>query len=302
MTGLTPGRRSFVFKDRSDRGRLEFQARMGTVESRTVSSGVRTLLVVIPLVVAALARAGDLYDRDSGREVALFGAGAAIGVGALWVAAELEPLDGAELDSLDAADLPAFDRVATRLWSPAAATASDVTVLTSVAAPLLLLTGTGDGMDAGDLGVMYVQTLLLEHATIGLLKGLVRRPRPLAYNTDPRIPPELRRSRHAVRSFPSGHTSTAFAAAVFVGEVYARLHPDDASRHWVRAGGLALAATTGWLRIRAGRHFPSDVLAGAIIGSLAGWAVPRLHEVEAAGAAGREAPTRGPGLVFGFAF
>lgn len=262
----------------------------------------RSLLVLVAL--STLLRtggvgAGELYDRDSARESALLAAGAAVGGGALWVNAGLQPLSSDELEELDREGLPRFDRFATRRWSPTAATMSDVLLYGSAAAPLLLFTETGRGMDDGDLGLMYAETLLLQNGLTALVKGLVRRPRPFAYNGDPSIPEELRRSQHTVRSFPSGHTSTAFAAAVFAGEVYARLHPDDPSRHWVRGGGLVAAAATAWLRVAAGRHFPSDVVAGAALGALVGWAVPRMHEVEPDGSG---ASGGGPMLVFGLSF
>jgi membrane-associated phospholipid phosphatase len=86
---------------------------------------------------------------------------------------------------------------------------------------------------------------------------------------------------------------------MFTGEVYARLNPDDPGRHWVRGGSLALAAVTGWLRVRAGRHYPTDVLAGAALGSLIGWLVPRLHEVDHPGGGADKAA---PGLTFAFRF
>ena len=40
---------------------------------------------------------------------------------------------------------------------------------------------------------------------------------------------------------------------------------------------LALAGATANLRTRAGRHFYSDVIVGAIVGAGVGFAVPRLH-------------------------
>jgi membrane-associated phospholipid phosphatase len=203
-----------------------------------------------------------------------------VGAAALGLNARLRPLDAAELAALDADGLFGPDRGATGRWSPGAATASDHLRLALAAAPLLLLAD-DDGSGSGEtLALMYAETLLLEQAVTGAIKGLARRPRPFTYNPDPRIPDELRRSRHAVRSFPSGHASTAFAAAVFAGEIYARRHPDDPGRHWVRGGGLAAAAGVAWLRVRAGRHFPTDVLAGAVVGAVVGWGVPRLHEVD----------------------
>ena len=47
----------------------------------------------------------------------------------------------------------------------------------------------------------------------------------------------------ARRSFPSGHTANAFAAAVFLGTVHDRLYPDSGAGAWVWAGGLATACS-----------------------------------------------------------
>lgn len=59
------------------------------------------------------------------------------------------------------------------------------------------------------------------------------------------------------RSFPSGHAQTAFAAAVYL----SLLFPRGAALF------LALAALVGLSRVALGVHYPSDVLAGAALGS-----------------------------------
>jgi membrane-associated phospholipid phosphatase len=259
----------------------------------------RVLFVAVLLSLATPSRGGDRYDLIGEREAAIYGVGIAGGFGALMVQRGQSSLLPDQLASLDPAQVNGFDRFATGLWSPAAATASDVLLVGTAAAPLLLLAETGAGMSSGDLLVMYSQTQLLQAATVAALKGAFGRIRPYAYNDDPRIAAQLAGERGAVRSFPSGHTATTFAAAVFMGEIHARLNPHDAARHWVRGGTLALAAVTGWLRIQAGRHFPTDVLAGAAIGALIGWAVPRLHEVEDDPAGGAKAA---PIVAIGFGF
>jgi membrane-associated phospholipid phosphatase len=62
-------------------------------------------------------------------------------------------------------------------------------------------------------------------------------------------------------SFPSGHTATAFAAAVVV------------QGTWPRCGALVytLAALTGLSRIYVGVHYPGDVAFGAACGLVVGW-------------------------------
>ena len=60
-------------------------------------------------------------------------------------------------------------------------------------------------------------------------------------------------------SFPSGHTSAAFATATSLSLAYPKWYVIVPSYAW--------AGTVGFSRMFLGAHFPSDVLAGAIIGS-----------------------------------
>jgi membrane-associated phospholipid phosphatase len=60
-------------------------------------------------------------------------------------------------------------------------------------------------------------------------------------------------------SFPSGHTSSAFATATSVSLSY--------PKWYVIAPSYAWAGTVGYSRMHLGVHYPSDVLAGALIGS-----------------------------------
>ena len=61
-------------------------------------------------------------------------------------------------------------------------------------------------------------------------------------------------------SFPSGHTITAFAVAVSLGAFYPNAY----------AGLLFCAASVAASRVLLGMHFLTDVIAGAIIGSVLG--------------------------------
>ncbi len=77
-------------------------------------------------------------------------------------------------------------------------------------------------------------------------------------------------------SFPSGHTLTAFAAAVAIAAVLAGQRRAQTGRLWGASEAfysltlLALAALAGLSRVAVGAHWPVDVLAGAGCGALAG--------------------------------
>ncbi len=75
-------------------------------------------------------------------------------------------------------------------------------------------------------------------------------------------------------SFFSGHTSFAFSLAVASGTVASMRGYRGAPVVW--GVGLGAAALTGWLRVAADRHYASDVLTGALVGSAVGFAVPYL--------------------------
>lgn len=66
-------------------------------------------------------------------------------------------------------------------------------------------------------------------------------------------------------SFPSGHTTEAFAlASVIAGEYDSR---------WVDAAAYGSAALVGYARVLHDAHYVSDVMAGALVGTLVGRAV-----------------------------
>jgi membrane-associated phospholipid phosphatase len=95
--------------------------------------------------------------------------------------------------------------------------------------------------------------------TFGMKKA-VNRPRPFVTYND-----ITQRDMHVgPYSFPSGHTSTAFALATSVSLAY--------PKWYIIAPSFIWAATVGYSRMRLGVHYPSDVLAGAIIGTICGFA------------------------------
>lgn len=102
------------------------------------------------------------------------------------------------------------------------------------------------------------------------IKPLVSRARPwLVIEGFVNLVPE-----HDPNSFPSGHTNAAFAFAVALCAV--------PFQKWVKAAALCAAALMGLSRLYVGVHFPSDVLAGAVIGTLCGlagaWIVKKAWE------------------------
>lgn len=102
------------------------------------------------------------------------------------------------------------------------------------------------------------------------IKPLVSRPRPwLVMENFVNLVPE-----HDPNSFPSGHTNAAFAFALAVCR--------SAPKRWMKITAIGMAVVMGLSRLYVGVHFPSDVLAGAVVGSLCGllgaWVVRKAWE------------------------
>ena len=88
-------------------------------------------------------------------------------------------------------------------------------------------------------------------------------------------------------SFPSGHTSSSFAAAWAIFQ----MDRDGNKRTILGLTALFLAIWIAWSRLYVAVHFPTDVLAGVVIGIFSTWAAGKL--IEAALYKWNERKTRG---------
>jgi membrane-associated phospholipid phosphatase len=120
-----------------------------------------------------------------------------------------------------------------------------------------------------DLGWHGTEAVLMGEMTGYVLKGMVGRGRPFATNQDPDdFKPFHGFGSGDWRSFPSGHSTTAFAAAAAV--------TDETTLWWPKStwiigplmyGGATMVALS---RMYHNRHWASDVAVGALIGTFSG--------------------------------
>lgn len=169
--------------------------------------------------------------------------------------------------------LGSLDALSHQDFSASAAAVSDTTLAVALATPLALELGRGD-TDTDRRLLAYSGGVAASGLVAAAMKALWSRPRPYNFNPEPAVRAYARRAGKDARvSFPSGHTALSFAAAASGGWIYASGSDVTARRAGVWFGGAAVAGATAVLRLRAGRHYPSDVLVGALIG-IAGVAVP----------------------------
>lgn len=125
------------------------------------------------------------------------------------------------------------------------------------------------------IGVMYAESVFLSYGLKELAKNLVNCPRPYMYFDG--APEKDIEEGDWNKSFFSGHTTLSFTGATFASYVFSKYFPDSKWKLPVIVGSYGLATTTAILRMKSGNHFLTDVLVGAVVGSLSGFLVPYLH-------------------------
>lgn len=126
----------------------------------------------------------------------------------------------------------------------------------SIASPILVF---GTGLIEKDKtiqqkGLVMGASFLTSAIITTTLKKTINRTRP--FDTYPDI---IKLSDGGSASFPSGHTSEAFATATSLSLAF--------PKWYVIAPSYTYATLVGYSRMHLGVHYPSDVLAGAIVGA-----------------------------------
>jgi membrane-associated phospholipid phosphatase len=165
--------------------------------------------------------------------------------------------------------------------------ASDVGISLMVSWPLVAdsLTGAwwyrGSRDAAQQMALIDLEAFAISGAIQGVTNSLVSRERP--YGSDcgsaqlPADATDCTGSSH-YRSFFSGHATIGFTGAALI--CMHHFENDLIGSPWDAlscAGGYAVAATTATFRVVGDVHYASDVLTGALVGTLVGYGVPLLH-------------------------
>lgn len=138
-----------------------------------------------------------------------------------------------------------------------------------------------DGWDAFLVdAVLYAETVSLTETLTDITKIAVRRPRPIDYVNCPAGTTSVACTENTdlQLSFVSGHASTVGAIGATATYLAFQRSGRKAARPWITLGtSVALTTFVSIERVRAGEHFPTDVLAGAVAGAMVGVLVPHLH-------------------------
>lgn len=113
------------------------------------------------------------------------------------------------------------------------------------------------------VGLNVAKAFILSRALVQVPKYIFQRQRPLEAGLDPSLF-DGPFGRYLYTSFPSGHVTSAFAAAAVFRQAYGEEH------RWVPIAFYTLAVANGASRMLQGKHWFSEVVAGAILGQVVG--------------------------------
>mgnify|MGYP000909823550 CR=1 FL=1 len=150
-------------------------------------------------------------------------------------------------------------------------------------APFPLIVGLGAYMqediekkELWTLFLMYVESIGLQGGVNLMIRSAKIWPRPYVYNAKiehHKIPAE------SYGSFYSGHASAAFSIAILGSSWFQNTYPTSKYTPYFWFGSLSVASTVSVLRVASGKHYPTDIIVGALMGSLSAYTVLKAHEI-----------------------
>ncbi|MBA3647080.1 MAG: phosphatase PAP2 family protein [Chitinophagales bacterium] len=173
--------------------------------------------------------------------------------------------------------IPSFDKSAIHQHDKSFLVASDVLLYTSMSLPLISFIDKRVSGHAPTILAMYFETLSIGAGLYSITSGAINRRRPLTFNDS--VPNSVRLGNRQQNSFFSGHTTIAATACFFGARIFTDFRPYSKLTPYVWTAAAVVPAFVAFSRYKAGEHFPSDVVAGYVVGATVGYLVPALHKV-----------------------
>ena len=216
-----------------------------------------------------------VFEFSLKKDLPILAGSGAMTLGGILLMESVDPLTEAQVAVLDPNNINALDRGATRQYRVNTANFSDYLLTVSAIAPFSVLASRSVRREFAPVFVMYFETAALAGGLTSISKGLFKRKRPYAYNPDALISDRL--SLDARHSFFSGHVSTS-ASFCFLTAYMVNRYAERPGWKWAAwSGAVVIPGTIGLWRYTSGKHFPTDIIAGYLVGAGTGMLIPYLH-------------------------
>ncbi|UJH91340.1 hypothetical protein LZ575_00625 [Antarcticibacterium sp. 1MA-6-2] len=170
------------------------------------------LLLTILLNFTSFAQNNDSpYETDLVKDGIFITTGLGLNVLGVLLIQEKDALTETKLNNLSKEDIWKVDRWAAGNYSERANSDSYIPMFGSFALPVVLMLSKNERSHAGQISVLFVESMATTGALFTITAALVQKSRPLVYNTS--IPVEERIDSDEQRSFFAGHTAATAAAS-----------------------------------------------------------------------------------------
>ncbi len=188
---------------------------------------------------------------------------------------QLNPLPDPSIRALKRSDVNAFDRIATYQYSGLANVSSDALLVGSILMKSYFYFNKKTRKNAFNIGLVSFQSLMLSQSISNTAK-LSLRNRPLLYNEN--VPFEVKQHNYQRLSFFSAHTTVVSSACFSFAFAQQAYIPDGKYNKLIWASAFTIPAVEGFLRFKAGKHYPTDVIAAYLVGLGSSYLMHKLHQ------------------------
>lgn len=220
----------------------------------------------------------DVFEWKMEKDLPIMLGGSIMTIAGFIVKARVPPLSEQQILALDPNEINFFDRAATRQYRPADAQLSDLLLAVSIASPFGTLASRPVRKELAPILVMYFETATLAGGLTNFSKGLFKRKRPFVYNQN--VPLTEKQTIKARHSFFSGHVSNSAAFSFLTAYLVDRYAKKDGWKWAAWSGAVLIPGTVGYWRYTSGKHFPSDILVGYLLGAGTGILIPAIHQAQ----------------------
>ena len=232
-----------------------------------------SIIITVSVLTGGQNKNSSPYSLSKNLELTIASISGSLLIGSVLI--DYSPMTAGNISKLNPENISSYDSKAINNWDLNSIRMSDLLLYSSIAVPGLLLIDEKVRDDYYNFSLLWAESIFLTLGITNLTKVLVQRPRPYLYGD--KASPEYKQKEDNRKSFFSGHASISAASYFLLASMYDDYNPDSKLSPYLWAGSCLAPALTAYYRYDAGKHFPSDLVAGYLVGSAVGVLVPRWH-------------------------
>ena len=256
-----------------------------------------SILITLVFVQSLAAQTNDYFSRKTPYQLSLK-KDIPIGLGAaLLYASGVKTLRNEDMPTFsigqftqhDIANINFLDRSSAANWNPNMKNIGKPFVYaSSMGIPVGLLAFSGNLKSRASLAFMFYEGYYTTGGLVTLSKGLTNRYRPFTYLSQNQVNAlsddfkaeylEDIEGSDIEDSFFSGDAAKTAYGFVFFAKAFNDYFPESKWRTTVWITSFSAIGLQGYFRVKSGKHFPTDVMLGSLIGGGIGYLIPHLHK------------------------